>query len=211
MSADERPPFAIRVGAGFNSEDTIRPEDTPKAIAKPPASERYNRLVGDFKMSHEERIENCKFLFECPQRWEEMDFTDEEMVRHCQVCRENVYLVTTQPELDHNISLGLCTAFYDPERELMIVGTVALPPAPPGPEYSVHLLPNQTLNVQQIKALKGYFGLAGNFLQIKRRYESTSEIVLLEREMESSAKGFAEMLDKVGLEYALRELDAAEG
>ena len=36
-------------------------------------------------------IQNCKFQYECPKDWFELDETDDEAIRFCQKCSQNVY------------------------------------------------------------------------------------------------------------------------
>ncbi len=40
----------------------------------------------------------CHFLFKCPQKWDRLQPTAEEGVRHCHECDRDVHLVLTEEE-----------------------------------------------------------------------------------------------------------------
>ncbi len=43
---------------------------------------------------------HCKFEYECPKRWEELDNTEEAGVKYCGHCKKKVYLAKDQAEFD---------------------------------------------------------------------------------------------------------------
>lgn len=55
-------------------------------------------------------IRNCVFGFKCSANWDELKRTDEQSVRHCSKCNENVFFVTTPEELNTAIKLNRCVA-----------------------------------------------------------------------------------------------------
>ena len=48
--------------------------------------------------------------FRCPRRWEELDRTPDDGVRHCPACQENVHWSPTPAEFVRNGTLGRCVA-----------------------------------------------------------------------------------------------------
>ncbi len=63
-------------------------------------------------------IEGCavRFGFKCPLKWESLQRTDREEVRHCVGCRQDVHFVRTVEEVRALSSRGGCIAF-DPTQE----------------------------------------------------------------------------------------------
>jgi hypothetical protein len=60
-------------------------------------------------------IRNCKFRYKCKQRWQGLDEIDpeEDRVRYCRVCCENVYLCETDEELLEAMRNNRCVALYE--------------------------------------------------------------------------------------------------
>jgi len=56
-------------------------------------------------------IENCQMEFSCPLIWDNLKRTSNINRRSCSVCNSDVYIVTSQEELEKNIHLGRCVAF----------------------------------------------------------------------------------------------------
>jgi hypothetical protein len=55
-------------------------------------------------------MRNCVFGFKCSANWDDMKPADEQSVRHCSHCGENVYFVSTPDELNKAIELNRCVA-----------------------------------------------------------------------------------------------------
>lgn len=62
-------------------------------------------------------IRNCKddFAFVCPKSWDSLQRTDRDSVRHCQECKEMVYLVRTDEETIERARAGQCIAREIPD------------------------------------------------------------------------------------------------
>ncbi len=61
---------------------------------------------------------DCENMFEyrCPLYWGELDATGDEGVRHCNQCEHDVYLVTSEAELEERAERGECVAIVLPEE-----------------------------------------------------------------------------------------------
>lgn len=57
-------------------------------------------------------LENCesRFLFRCPERWDNLDPTGVAAVRFCQACRERVYYCHSIEEAQDHARQGHCVA-----------------------------------------------------------------------------------------------------
>lgn len=57
-------------------------------------------------------LENCenRFLFQCPERWDQLSPTEVGGVRFCQTCRERVYYCSTIEEAKEHAGQGHCVA-----------------------------------------------------------------------------------------------------
>jgi hypothetical protein len=44
------------------------------------------------------QIENCNFNYKCPKIWDDLVKTDNEDIRYCSMCNDNVYKVTNEEE-----------------------------------------------------------------------------------------------------------------
>lgn len=57
-------------------------------------------------------LENCllKFEYECPKEWGSLAATDQEHVRSCDACHQNVYYCTTVDEASRHAGQGHCVA-----------------------------------------------------------------------------------------------------
>jgi hypothetical protein len=65
-------------------------------------------------------IANCKveFAFKCPKDWSELVVTDVKTTRFCDVCKNNVYFVSTIEEVHERASRGECIAVFDASAAL---------------------------------------------------------------------------------------------
>lgn len=55
-------------------------------------------------------LETVQFAFECPKQWAEMTPTDDDKVRHCEACKQNVYFCETIGEAQLRAWHGECVA-----------------------------------------------------------------------------------------------------
>jgi uncharacterized protein (TIGR02996 family) len=87
-------------------------------------------------------VENCDVRFEllCPKQWQQLRPTEDATVRHCDVCKQNVYHCSTMWEAREHAGQGHCVAVdsiqYRTEGDLtseggMLVGVLRGPPMPP--------------------------------------------------------------------------------
>ncbi|REL35881.1 hypothetical protein [Thalassotalea euphylliae] len=64
---------------------------------------------------------NCEFKFKCPEDWDSMSITDDDTVRHCEVCERNVYLCQDESEIIDALKFNRCVAipvgFLDSQRQ----------------------------------------------------------------------------------------------
>lgn len=61
----------------------------------------------------ESGIKNCSFSFRCTQEWEKLSPTKNVNIKFCDVCKSNVYMATTQEELEKHSKLKRCIAIID--------------------------------------------------------------------------------------------------
>ncbi|MDH5178178.1 MAG: hypothetical protein OEZ39_00805 [Gammaproteobacteria bacterium] len=79
------------------------------------------------------RLINCTSLewaFKCPKNWDELTHTENENIRYCQVCDNNVYFANDAGQLDKLASEGKCTAFEHSQhgtRTGIVMGKVRAP------------------------------------------------------------------------------------
>jgi len=64
----------------------------------------------------ESELWNCPsaFQYQCPREWEKLQRTDDEGIRYCSACAQNVYLARTPSEFARHGEQGHCVAV--PER-----------------------------------------------------------------------------------------------
>lgn len=71
------------------------------------------KIVGDdwWRALDCSRVEECiTFTFECPQRWDTLQITDTEAVRHCSECDQEVYYCHNVSEACDHAAAGHCVA-----------------------------------------------------------------------------------------------------
>jgi len=73
-------------------------------------------------------IQNCKFKYECPKDWFDLDITDDDAIRFCQKCRQNVYFCKNDKELKKAIKQDRCVAIFSGGNDISM--TVGIPEAP---------------------------------------------------------------------------------
>ncbi len=74
----------------------------------------------------EERItlRNCKFGFKCSQNWFKLNETENQNVKFCKKCKENVYMVFKNEELAKAVQDNKCVAFDSPNKPGVVLGKV---------------------------------------------------------------------------------------
>jgi len=56
--------------------------------------------------------------YECPKNWFELTPTDRATIKHCDTCRQDVFLCLEQDELIERIAEGVCVAYFiEPDRQ----------------------------------------------------------------------------------------------
>jgi uncharacterized protein (TIGR02996 family) len=102
------------------------------------------------------RVENCngpRFAFQCDKRWEDLGRTEDDLIRFCDDCRQNVYHCGSVEEANRHAQQGHCVAVDSREprekgdlqsrspRLFMTVGRIE--PSAPG------LLPGQRIRFRR--------------------------------------------------------------
>jgi len=64
----------------------------------------------EYDLSHIKEFEDCAFLYKCPIKWEEMIVTEDNDVKFCTECGENVYLTPNFLEFEKRIKEKKCVA-----------------------------------------------------------------------------------------------------
>jgi hypothetical protein len=59
----------------------------------------------------------CGMDFNCPKQWDELNATEDPLVRDCEECGEQVLFVDSQEELEQAAAKGKCVAFYNQEKD----------------------------------------------------------------------------------------------
>ena len=54
------------------------------------------------------QIKNCNFTYKCPKIWDYLTKTDNDDIRYCSACNENVYKVTSEEEFLKISSVKKC-------------------------------------------------------------------------------------------------------
>lgn len=58
----------------------------------------------------------CKFTYECPKKWEELESTESDSIKFCLRCNHHVYLANNQQEFNLFSAEGKCVAIESEER-----------------------------------------------------------------------------------------------
>ena len=68
-------------------------------------------------------IRNCKFVYECPLRWDALVKTNKDDVRHCHICDKEVFLCKDGEALSDALRFDRCVAIMGklPERSKEIL------------------------------------------------------------------------------------------
>ena len=77
-------------------------------------------------------VRNCppEFHFLCPKNWEKLETTEQEGVRYCSDCKEQVYLCQTDEEMLAHAKAGHCVAKFLPADRSPEINFVGRPKEP---------------------------------------------------------------------------------
>ena len=64
------------------------------------------------------QFRNCEFAFKCDADWFELDDTDNEKIKFCNMCMKQVHRCDTEDELLDTIKSNLCVAIYPPYEKV---------------------------------------------------------------------------------------------
>jgi hypothetical protein len=67
-------------------------------------------------------IRNCTFGFRCRQKWESLEATASERIRHCGACRKDVVWTDTPEALAEALRMNWCVAIPEFEDHPVSVG-----------------------------------------------------------------------------------------
>ena len=75
-----------------------------------------------------EQIDSCdwKFKTQCPERWEQLDRTEDETVRSCSICNKSVYLCINSSQVSEHAKVGNCVCYVNNTMEGTTLGDVIL-------------------------------------------------------------------------------------
>ena len=65
-------------------------------------------------MKSEEQI-RCMFKFVCPNQWHELQKTEQDDVKYCNECQQDVHWVQSEQELSNYAAQGHCVAYTLPK------------------------------------------------------------------------------------------------
>jgi len=57
--------------------------------------------------------DSCKLTFECTKKWSDLAGTNDEGIRHCSSCDENVHWCNTEEDIEQARQKGWCVAYKD--------------------------------------------------------------------------------------------------
>ena len=57
-----------------------------------------------------QKSELVRFTYQCPKRWQNLQVTENDTVRFCNACQENVYYCTDKPQAEQHARQGHCIA-----------------------------------------------------------------------------------------------------
>ena len=81
--------------------------------------------------AHAEPWIGCQFSFLCPQKWDSLEPTENQHIRHCPECKKDVHLVRNKEEFAAHAAKGHCVAALRSEKDgdgsktMMVGGTTA--------------------------------------------------------------------------------------
>jgi hypothetical protein len=85
----------------------------------------------------EDRI-SCTLSFQCPKKWEQLEFTSDETIRHCSICNQTVHLALTEEDFRRYRAQSMCVAVQiipqtkeSEASEVFMVGNVEEAPYTP--------------------------------------------------------------------------------
>ena len=72
-------------------------------------------------------IQNCTIKYQCTANWNQLDkLSDNDSVRFCQSCQQNVYACHTESDIVSHVVKGHCIAIFNISEQLF-VGEMSAP------------------------------------------------------------------------------------
>jgi len=78
----------------------------------------YRQEHGVYELDSIKGFDECALAFKCPLKWSDLEKTDYEDVRYCDVCMENVYHVFTVGDFKKRVKEKKCIAIVDEDEVL---------------------------------------------------------------------------------------------
>ncbi|MDC2891036.1 hypothetical protein [Psychrosphaera algicola] len=70
-------------------------------------------------------IRNCKFEYECPEKWESLVKTEQQNVRYCNICDKGVHFCKNEKEIFELIKDNKCIAIEVSDTpEMVMMGSM---------------------------------------------------------------------------------------
>ena len=104
----------------------------------------------------------CRFRFECPKQWSELDATVSPDVRFCASCESKVYLAATPADFVQLASETKCVALI--QDGMLTLGM------PEGYVEPYVLVPPQAYSDKQLYLLKRLYPIANSVVQMKEKF-----------------------------------------
>ncbi len=71
-------------------------------------------------------IRNCTFAYKCTAKWDDMSETEDEKIKFCQSCQQEVVYCETDEELVVAVKRNKCVSIVTPYSNSQILGMPAL-------------------------------------------------------------------------------------
>ncbi|WP_353200122.1 hypothetical protein [Sandarakinorhabdus sp.] len=71
-------------------------------------------------------IRNCKFGYQCPKDWDELEKTKNDYIRFCRKCEQKVYFCEDDSDVYEAILENRCVAIWREGERRMVLGLMAL-------------------------------------------------------------------------------------
>ena len=109
-------------GCGIDEEDVLNCVKNNNTLEGDNAQKIVDYLLS---YANDNTIKNCKFAFKCPMHWGNLLKTDNEKIRFCHNCEEEVYECESDEELDYHTSKKHCVAIKEKPRAKLLLGKVS--------------------------------------------------------------------------------------
>lgn len=95
----------------FVTERTVRYDTADRIQIDQAVADHYHRILS--------KVTNCplELRVSCLQQWISLAPTEDENIRYCSTCSQNVFLCRTAAELDHRSREGRCVAYHEYKDE----------------------------------------------------------------------------------------------